>query len=81
MPLHQGKPRGALYSAGQRWQIHEIREHWLHPGPVTAGRGVEIQRWRLLVEGPPVYGAGEDGFREVIVSAFAEDDAWWLDVS
>jgi hypothetical protein len=82
MPLdHQGMPAGRLHGAVQTWHILEVRDQWSHPAPAAAGRGHEIQRWLLLVDGPPVYDAGESWVREVIVSAFAEDGTWWMDVS
>jgi hypothetical protein len=81
LPLRQGQPAGLVFADGQQWQILEVRDQWLHPTPHSAPTGHEVQRWVLLVEGPPLFDAGESTVREVIVSAFAEDSAWWMDVS
>jgi hypothetical protein len=76
---HGAGPCGSAATTGRH--ILEVRDRWSHPAPAAAGRGHEIQRWLLLVDGPPVYDAGESWVREVIVSAFAEDGTWWMDVS
>lgn len=76
-----GRPAGRLHHASLTWHILEVRDRWAHPSPAAIAPGEEIQRWVLLVDGPPVYDSGESSVREVIVSSFARDGAWWMDVS
>jgi hypothetical protein len=80
MPMSQGQPSGVLLADGQHWQVLEVRDWWLRP-PSGVPVGHEEQRWVLLVDGPPLFDAGESSVREVIVSSFAGDCSWWMDVS
>ena len=81
MPINQGRPAGILTADGQQWRILEVRDWWMDPSAAAVSAGREAQRWLLLVEGPPLFDAGESAVREVIVSSFTEDGAWWMDVS
>jgi hypothetical protein len=80
MPRYADNPTH-LYADGQEWQVLEVRDWWMHTSPYSAPPRQEVERWVLLVEGPPLYDAGESTVREVIVSSFAEDGALWMDVS
>jgi hypothetical protein len=79
--LRNGRPAGAVHTAGESWKIHALRGSWSHPSPATASAGQETARWRLLVEGPALYRSGQDGFFEVVVRQFAAADSWWMDTT
>jgi hypothetical protein len=81
VPIHDGRPRGAVHGGDQSWKIHAVRGHWNHPAPLTAEPGEETTRWRFLVEGPALYRIGDEGFFEVVVRGFAAGDSWWMDTA
>jgi hypothetical protein len=80
MPLYGSQPT-RLHADGQEWEVLEVGDWWMHSSPTSAPPRHEVQRWVLLVSGPPLFDAGESAVREVIVSSFAENGAWWMDVS
>lgn len=65
-------------SAGLRWQVLEVLDHWRHPEKMQAEGPIVTEVWRMRVAGPLPSAPGERGEFVMTARGYADRPYCWV---